>query len=106
MCMALVAMSMNAQELWTAEDLDAAVLNETSIPNTNPKLQKISTVFDADPGEEAVLSASDKEQNTLQDFFFEVKTASITLRGISTPNADAQAGEAWQKSGGAGTNMA
>ena len=105
-CMALVAMSMNAQELWTAEDLDAAVLNETSIPNTNPKLQKISTVFDADPGEEAVLSASDKEQNTLQDFFFEVKTASITLRGISTPNADAQAGEAWQKSGGAGTNMA
>ena len=104
--MALVAMSVNAQELWTAEDLDVEALNTTSTPNTNPNMKKISEVFPEDPGADAVLAATNTEPNTLLDFFFEAKTASITLRGISTPNSDAQAGEAWQKAGGAGNNMA
>ena len=104
--MATMAMSVNAQELWSAEDLDVAVLNATSTPNTSPNLKKVPGVYDADPGAEAVLAATNAEQNPLLDYFFEAKTASITLRGISTPNADAKEGEAWQKAGGAGTNMA
>jgi hypothetical protein len=94
--MATIAMSANAQELWSAEDLDVDVLNATSTPNSNPKLKKVTAVYDADPGSDAVLAEANTEQNTLQDFFFEAKTTSITLRGISTPNADAKEGEAWR----------
>ncbi len=95
--MAFMAMSVNAQEVWSAGVLDAEVLNTTSEVNTNPGLKKVETVYATAPDAADVLANPTAVQNPMNNFFFQAETANITLKGISTPNSDVQAGEAWQK---------
>jgi hypothetical protein len=104
--MAFVAMSVNAQEIWSAADLDLDLIIATPIDNTNPSIKKVEAVYSEDPGTEAVLAATNTVQNPLKDYVFTGSTASITLKGVSTPNSDASAAEAWQMNGGEETNMA
>ena len=104
--MAFVAMSVNAQEIWSAADLDIDPIIAAPVDNTNPSIKKVEDVYPEDPGTDAVLAATNAVQNTLQDYVFTVSTTSITLKGVSTNNSDGKAEEAWQKSGGEETNMA
>ena len=104
--MALVAMSVNAQEIWSAADIDIAAVIAAPTDNTNAAIKKIETVYPEDPGAEAVLAATNAVQNTLKDYVIIGNTASITLKGVSTPNSDAKPEEAWQMNGGEDTNMA
>ena len=103
---ALCAMSVNAQEIWSAESLDAEAAIANPTENSNPAIKKVEDVYATDPGNDAVLAATNTVQNTLKDYVFEVSTSSITLKGFSTPNSDASADEAWQKKGGEDSNMA
>ena len=103
---ALCAMSVNAQESWSAASLDVATIIASPVDNTNPKIKKIEAVYDSEPEAAAVLAASNAVQNTLQDYVFTASTTNITLKGVSTPNADGSAAESWQMNGGEDTNMA
>jgi len=103
---AFVAMSVHAQEIWSAAEVDVAAIISAPVDNSNPNIKKIEAVYETDPGTEAVLAATNAVQNTLQDYVFTASTASITLKGVSTPNSDASAEEAWQMNGGEETNMA
>jgi hypothetical protein len=104
--MAFVAMSVNAQEIWSAADLDLGPIIAAPVDNSNPSIKKVEAVYPEDPGSEAVLAATNTVQNALQDYVFTVSTTSITLKGVSTNNSDGKAEEAWQKTGGEESNMA
>lgn len=103
---AVAAMSVNAQEIWSAADLELDPVIAAPVDNTNPSIKKVEAVYPEDPGAEAVLAATNTVQNPLKDYVFTASTASITLKGVSTPNSDASPEESWQKSGGDESNMA
>ena len=104
--MALVAMSVNAQEIWSAADLDLDPIIAAPVDNTNPSIKKVEAVYPEEPAADVVLGATNAVQNPLKDYVFTVSTASITLKGVSTNNSDGKAEEAWQKNGGEESNMA
>lgn len=104
--MAFVAMSMNAQEIWSAADLDVDAAVATSTDNTNASVKKVEAVYPEDPGSETVMAAANTVQNSMKEYVFTATTASITLKGVSTPNSDSSAAEAWQKTGGDENNNA
>ena len=103
---ALCAMSVNAQELWSAADLDLEPVIASPVDNANPSILKVEEVYPTDPGAEAVLSSPNAVQNILKDYVFTASTTSIILKGVSTPNSDASPNESWQKTGGEDNNNA
>ena len=117
--MALVAMSVNAQETWKASDLvfenqevggsqkpvlTTAVESDNTgavylIPQdvkqfpegTYPdNMSNVTTWLDANNGAQYA--------STLKEYTFTVNTGDITLKAVSTPNSDAAKNEAWQLS--------
>lgn len=115
--MALVAMSVNAQELWDATTLsfdettkivksnsDGSVKYEvTTINNPNifsvPQETKVYPEGTYSEGGTAVLP-SDGTPIEMKSYELTIKTASMTLHAVSTPNADASEAEGWQLGGG------
>ena len=102
---ALAAMSVNAQEVWNASDLD---LNTaiTSRENASPGLKKVPNQYPGDAPVESQIKADATESLTLTDYIFTVSTDNVTLTGVSTPNSDGTQADAWRMQAGAGNNQA
>lgn len=102
--MAFVAMSVNAQEIWSASSVDiAAVTAEGSgTPNTTATLKKVTTIYNLPGGEQptqAQVMADANADLELSDYIFTGSTTNVTVTGISTPNSGTPANEIWQNAG-------
>ncbi len=98
--MALVAMSVNAQETWTAASLDLTAV--TIAPNTTATLKKVETVYNLPEGaqpDEATVKADAKAALELTDYTFTAATDNVTLTGLSTPNTGTAVEEVWKFAG-------
>ena len=111
--MAMVAMSMNAQEIWEAKSLTFAeqeveegsmkpVLQDmTKSANTTATLKKVDAVYDlgGDQPTEETVRADAKTTLELDDYVFTGSTANVTLTGVSTPNSGTLPHEIWKMQG-------
>ncbi|MBQ3698344.1 MAG: hypothetical protein II886_00380 [Prevotella sp.] len=110
-CMAFVAMSVNAQteEIWKVSQLtfvagdDGSVLSDmTSATNTTATLKKVETQYaleeGAQPTEEQVRADATAALELL-DYTFTGTTTNVTLSGISTPNSGTAAKDIWKLGG-------
>ena len=111
---AVMAMSVNAQEIWQATSLTFAeqevepgskrmVLQDmTKSANTTASLKKVEAVYDLggeQPTEDQV-KADATATLSLDDYSFTGATANVTLTGVSTPNSGTLAHEIWKMNGG------
>ncbi len=107
--MAMVAMSMNAQEIWTTASLTFAevegqqVLQDmTKSVNTTANLKKVPTVYNLPDGAqptEDVVRAEATVVLQLEDCVFTGVTENVTLTGVSTPNSETQPKDIWKLNG-------
>ncbi len=119
-CMAAMAVSVNAQEEWKASTLtfeESILTSMTTTDNTTapayliPKDTKqfaqgtfpdnLSTVKSWLESNGAATYAFN-----LKEYTFTASTASVSMKAVSTPNQDASANEAWQAAGGETSNVA
>ncbi len=112
--MAMVAMSMNAQEIWTTASLTFAeeevepgsnkmVLQDmTKSANTTVLAKKVPTVYNlpegAQPTEDQA-KADATETLQMDDYIFTGSTENVTLTGVSTPNTGTLRHEIWKLNG-------
>ena len=111
--MAMVAMSMNAQEIWNATSLTFAeeevepgsnkmVLQDmTKSANTTVVAKKVEAVYElgGDQPTEAQVKADATSVLALDDYTFTGSTANVTLTGVSTPNSGTLRHEIWKMNG-------
>lgn len=98
---AVMAMSVNAQELWSVSSLDLAT-GVTSAPNTTATLKKVDNVYNLEEGaqpDEATVKADATSTLEMLDYTFVGSTANVTLTGVSTPNTGTQESDIWKFSG-------
>lgn len=103
--MAMIAMSVNAQEQWNASDLDLTTAVTVS-ENTSSGLKKVPTTYPGEAPAESQIKADASESLTLNDYVFTASTTNVTLKGVSTPNSDGSQADAWRMQAGAGSNQA
>ena len=107
--MAMVAMSMNAQEIWTTASLTFAevegqqVLQDmTKSANTTVLAKKVPTVYNlpdgAQPTEDQA-KADATETLQMDDYIFTGSTENVTLTGVSTPNSETLPKDVWKLNG-------
>lgn len=107
--MAMVAMSMNAQEIWTTASLTFAevegqqVLQDmTKSANTTVLAKKVPTVYNlpdgAQPTEDQA-KADATETLQMDDYIFTGSTENVTLTGVSTPNSETLPKDIWKLNG-------
>ncbi len=103
--MALVAMSVTAQEKWDASTADLETIIANPVDNANESFFSVAKETKIYPegtysaGSTAVLP-SDGTPLVLKNFILTASTTNVTMTAVSTPNADAEAKEAWQLAGG------
>lgn len=112
--MAMVAMSMNAQEIWSASSLTFAeeevepgskkmVLQDmTKSDNTTVLAKKVPDVYNLPQGAQPTEDQAKADATaTLQmdDYIFTGSTANVTLTGVSTPNTGTLRHEIWKMNG-------
>lgn len=98
---ALCAMSVNAQEQWSASSLDLAT-GVTSAPNTTATLKKVETVYNLKDGaqpDEATVKADATSALELNNYTFVASTDNVTLTCISTPNTGTEEKDIWKFAG-------
>ena len=102
--MALVAMSVNAQDLpetWKASSIDVNA-NVTESPNTTATLKKVTTVYNLGEGAQPTEEQVKADANTtleMKDYTFTGTTANVTLTAVSTPNTGTEAKDIWKFAG-------
>ena len=107
---ALMAMGANAQEVWSAADLD---LTTAVKKEANTVMKKVATIYETNPLEDtndqeaakAVIDAGAPAEGFF-NFTFTVSTPNVTLKGVSTPNAGVPDADAFKKKAGAESNEA
>ena len=120
--MALVAMSVNAQETWTASSLvfdGTTKVLTTEVESTNTSgsfiIPQDAMVFPegTHPDNVSAVTTWLAEQSDasiysspLKEYRFSVSTDNVSLIAVSTPNSDNKAGEEWQNAGGETSNLA
>ena len=119
--LAAMAMSVNAQDKWSAEDLSfekrtygskgtrlyCLSMSESDNKGASYLIPSSAYVFPAGTYAErterlpAWIAANDGSQYavTLKDYQFSVEKTNVTLTAIATPNADAEEFERWQPTG-------
>lgn len=90
-------------EIWDASEMDLTNLpNATTTENTGDYWKKVPTPYDKEPktgeGDDATLDeariiADATGSLTFTDYTFTVKTTSVTLKGVATPNSPNANGE-------------
>jgi len=109
---ALCAMSVNAQTTETMSVMDEAVNAKITAAIENPT-DNSNPNFIAVPQEEKVFPEGTSEGDlsvvtggspiSLKEYVWEHSTGTMSLKAVSTPNADAAANESWQLKGNGGT---
>jgi hypothetical protein len=97
---ALAATSVNAQEIWSAANLDLTTV--TSAPNTTATLKKVEAQYNLPGGaqpDEATVKADATAALELMDYIFTVSTDNVTLTGVSTPNTGTPEADIWKFAG-------
>ena len=94
---ALVAMSVNAQEYWDASTLDLSTI--TTSANTGSNLKAVPEQYPGEAPANEQIAADATATLTLTDYVFTVSTANVSLKGFATPNSDGSAEDAWRFQG-------
>ena len=97
----LVEFETAGKEIWDAADLDLNNLpNVTTSENSGDYFKKVPTVYPGDAPNDEQIIADATAPLTFTDYTFTVKTSSVTLKGVSTPNSPNAKGEQdapWQQ---------
>ena len=90
----LVEFETAGKEIWDAADMDLTNLpNATTSENTGDYFKKVPTVYPGEAPADEQIIADATAPLTFTDYTFTVKTASVTLKGVSTPNSPNAKGE-------------
>ena len=104
--MAMVAMSMNAQDIWDASDLTSTTIEEGKVvidavatPNSGDGLKKVPTQYPGEAPAADQIKADATEALTLTDYVINVTKGDVTLKGVSTPDTGTPLNEVWRWQG-------